>query len=826
MRQVLGADVGDDTVERLVSRADGHAFYLEELIRAVAAGKGAEPPETVLAMVQARLERLDPEARRVLRAASVFGETFWRGGVEALLGITGPGPWLAELCSQEVIAVKEHGRFPGDIEYRFRHSLVREAAYGMLADADRVLGHRLAAQWLEQAGETDAMVLAEHFERGASADRAVAWFLRATEQALEGGDLDAVLVRASRGLACGATGATRGALQGMAGYVHAWRTQHIEAAACFHEALLHLPRGSAAWYRAIGGGLDETSSLGDFARVGEMIAELRAGLAEQDAPIASVQGMTAAVPVLCVAGEYELARDFIGRFATEGEGAGLRLAIARCHYAFFADGDPWALRAHALAALAQASGEARVIHMAQAYEGIALVKLGAAPRGEQMLREVRASAASLGLHLIGRFADLFLADALTNRKELDESEALLCECRAQAEQSAVWGGVWLIFSARVARRRSDFEAARELLLSAIEVFRALSPGYSAHAHGMLGNTESQRGGDPTVAIALIKEGLRRLDQIGTWYNDVAIRVYSAEALDLAGDRAGAEAALAAARAQIEARASGIDDEAFRRSYLENVPENVRAGSWRARGGWTESVRESVGSAAKLGRSTEESSRILRETDRRFAARVASGHILRSRVCALPPQTLAVPPPPQVCGAAQVPHWRTLPQPSPTGPQLAPSCAHVFGVQLGCRRRRACRRRRRSGRRGTSRTGAGCRSRRRPGRTRCSARRRSSGCRSGAAHAGHAAAAARLARAHAPHSMVAAAVAGGAALDVLGRAGPRRALGAPHTLGVPPPPQVCRTGQVPQCEVAAPVAGGAASTPSAMQVVGVQAGRRA
>ena len=70
---------------------------------------------------------------------------------------------------------------------------------------------------------------------------------------------------------------------------------------------------------------------------------------------------------------------------------------------------------------------------------------------------------------------------------------------------------------------------------------------------MLDNDQSQRGGDPTVAIALIKEGLRRLDQIGTWYNDVAIRVHSAEALDLAGNRAGAEAALAAARPDRGAR---------------------------------------------------------------------------------------------------------------------------------------------------------------------------------------------------------------------------------------------------------------------------------
>ena len=49
---------------------------------------------------------------------------------------------------------------------------------------------------------------------------------------------------------------------------------------------------------------------------------------------------------------------------------------------------------------------------------------------------------------------------------------------------------------------------------------------------------------------------------------------------------------------------------------------------------------------------------------------------------MPPQTPAWPPPPHVCGATQVPHCKSPPQPSPAGPQLNPSAAHVVGVQLG------------------------------------------------------------------------------------------------------------------------------------------------
>ncbi|XXY51998.1 protein kinase [Sorangium sp. So ce269] len=79
VREVLGDAVGAEQVEELLSRAEGNAFVLEEQIRAVAEGRGEGMPETALAMVQARLEALGVEERRVLRAASVFGETFCKG---------------------------------------------------------------------------------------------------------------------------------------------------------------------------------------------------------------------------------------------------------------------------------------------------------------------------------------------------------------------------------------------------------------------------------------------------------------------------------------------------------------------------------------------------------------------------------------------------------------------------------------------------------------------------------------------------------------------------------------------------------------------------
>jgi ATP/maltotriose-dependent transcriptional regulator MalT len=578
VKQVLGDAVGADTIETIVERADGHAFYLEELIRAVAAGKGTALPETVLAMVQTRLERLDPEARRVLRAASVFGGSFWRGGVEALLSSANAAAWLAELADQEVIALKEQGRFPREPEYRFRHALVREAAYGMLSDEDRALGHRLAGAWLEKAGETNAMVLAEHFERGDAAEHAVTWFYRAAEHALDGGDLDAVVARAAHGLRCGASGPTRGALLSMQGYVHNWRTSYVDAAACYREALPILPPASVHWYAAMGGGLHASASIGDFGHVAELIITLRSGLLDQVGAVPPGQGMNAALPILCIGGHYELARDFVQRFASidaraaDDPNAVARLDIARCHYTYFAEGDPWALRGHALAAISR--GESRTIHMAGVYEGIALVMLGDLAAGEQRLREVRATAKKAGLGLAVQFSEIFLAEALLRRGPLEAAEAFLEECREEALTSALRASIWTIAAGVVANRRGDLDGAAARVRGAIQICEPLSPGYAADALAILARIERTRG-KADLALETARQSLDRLETVGTWCNGVATRVACAEILDGAGERAEARRAIAPARDRVVSCAASIDDPALRASYLERVPENAR-----------------------------------------------------------------------------------------------------------------------------------------------------------------------------------------------------------------------------------------------------------
>lgn len=167
VREVLGDVVGSDTIDRIVSIADGNAFVLEELIRAEFERKtnfaAALPiPETILGMVQSRLFALEPEARRVLRAASIFGDTFWAEGVAALLGSDVPSAALATLIARELITQSRESRLTGQAEYQFRHDLIREGAYSMLTRADRACGHALAAEWLRQQPNADPAMIQRH----------------------------------------------------------------------------------------------------------------------------------------------------------------------------------------------------------------------------------------------------------------------------------------------------------------------------------------------------------------------------------------------------------------------------------------------------------------------------------------------------------------------------------------------------------------------------------------------------------------------------------------------------------------------------------------
>lgn len=182
VRHVLGESTDAKVVDRVVSMADGHPFFLEELVRTTSENRADALPSTIVAMVQTRLERLDPLVRRALRAASVLGDVFWRGIVAQMVGVDLTNIWPL-LVKSEICVRHKESRFAGEEEYAFRQALLREGAYGLLTEKDRELGHRLAGDLLDRAGETDPLILAGHFERGGMKPRAAEYYIKGAELA-------------------------------------------------------------------------------------------------------------------------------------------------------------------------------------------------------------------------------------------------------------------------------------------------------------------------------------------------------------------------------------------------------------------------------------------------------------------------------------------------------------------------------------------------------------------------------------------------------------------------------------------------------------------
>ena len=146
--------VGDELRDRILQVAEGNPLFLEEMLGLVRDSGGAEVevPPTIQALLAARLDQLDPDERSVLEHGSVEGRTFHRGAVAALADGDGAvDQRLVALVRKELVR-PDRTQLAGDDAYRFRHLLIRDAAYDALPKAMRADLHERVARWLEQHG--------------------------------------------------------------------------------------------------------------------------------------------------------------------------------------------------------------------------------------------------------------------------------------------------------------------------------------------------------------------------------------------------------------------------------------------------------------------------------------------------------------------------------------------------------------------------------------------------------------------------------------------------------------------------------------------------
>jgi class 3 adenylate cyclase len=253
---LLGNGVPTRVRDLVITRAEGNPFFIEELLatlidrqvltrpngswRLEGSLDQVDLPDTVQAVLAARLDLLSAPEKRALQTAAVIGRVFWDASLHEL--VDGPEADLDVLEQRGFIRSRTGSSVTGEREYAFKHQLTREVAYSSLPKAERGRLHAAVARRLEQ-GVADAMaaVLAHHYEQAVRSDyvdlawgddpvelerlrhKALEWLRLAAERATARYEMDAAVSMLGRALELAEDEPTRYALWRALASAHALR---------------------------------------------------------------------------------------------------------------------------------------------------------------------------------------------------------------------------------------------------------------------------------------------------------------------------------------------------------------------------------------------------------------------------------------------------------------------------------------------------------------------------------------------------------------------------------------------------------------------------
>jgi class 3 adenylate cyclase len=190
--EMLAGGLPAELSELVVERAEGNPFFVEELL-AVLIDRGLlsrqdgswsmrelprefTVPDTVRAVLAARIDLLGPAEKSALQAAAVVGRVFWTGPVYELVEAK---PDLRVLEDRDFVRRRAGSTIAGEREYTIKHALTREVAYESLPKARRGRMHAAFAEWLERRGQGRddlASLLAHHYAEAVRPEDAdLAW---------------------------------------------------------------------------------------------------------------------------------------------------------------------------------------------------------------------------------------------------------------------------------------------------------------------------------------------------------------------------------------------------------------------------------------------------------------------------------------------------------------------------------------------------------------------------------------------------------------------------------------------------------------------------
>jgi class 3 adenylate cyclase/ATP/maltotriose-dependent transcriptional regulator MalT len=163
--------------DALLEKTEGNPLFVEETVRMLAECEGRpleefaqRIPDTLQALIAARIDRLPPEEKTVLQRASVIGRIFWGGAITELMPeVDDLEQTLDTLLLREFLVPEARSTISGETAYRFKHVLIREVAYSGLSKSSRADLHARFAGWLrERAGEELLEIRAYHLDQAAA----------------------------------------------------------------------------------------------------------------------------------------------------------------------------------------------------------------------------------------------------------------------------------------------------------------------------------------------------------------------------------------------------------------------------------------------------------------------------------------------------------------------------------------------------------------------------------------------------------------------------------------------------------------------------------
>jgi class 3 adenylate cyclase/tetratricopeptide (TPR) repeat protein len=169
---VKDAPLPEDIRTALLDKTEGNPLFVEETVRLLLEeGDSASVriPDSLQALIAARIDRLPPGSKSVLRHGSVVGRVFWRGAICELDPELDVDTALTDLVDRQLLTREPLSTLSGEVAYRFRHVMIRDVAYRGLTKSERARLHRVFASWLREHSPDELVEThAYHLDRAAA----------------------------------------------------------------------------------------------------------------------------------------------------------------------------------------------------------------------------------------------------------------------------------------------------------------------------------------------------------------------------------------------------------------------------------------------------------------------------------------------------------------------------------------------------------------------------------------------------------------------------------------------------------------------------------